>query len=295
MTKANVDRADHLWIHGRDRDPRQERLRPARVAILGCGSVGATVARLLGQAGIGNLLLVDPKTMDWPNVGRHELGAESVGRFKATELARKIEEAYPHLDEVASRVKRVGVDERRLMDELASYDLIVSTMGDWAAESYLNEVQRQRAKGFPPILYGWVEPNAAASHALLISRKGACLRCGTNDKGRPQLEVTHWPNGWDSFQAPACGAQFTPYGPTELCWAHALLAETAIEALTDQVSAGYHRIWIGAYRHVEAAGGSWADAWIAEMGNPGAGSMAVERRWTISESCPACMQRAHVA
>ena len=295
VTKATVDRADHLWIHGRGRDPRQECLRHARVAILGCGSVGATIAWLLAQAGIGNLLLVDPDTMDWPNVGRHELGADSVGRSKAAELAHKIEKAYPHLGEIAYRKTRVGVDAQSLIGELASYNLIVSTMGNWAAESYLNDMQQQRANGFPPVLYGWVEPHAAAAHALLISRNGACLRCGTNDKGRPHLEVTSWPNGGGSLQAPACGAQFTPYGPAALCWAHALLSGAAVDALTGQASAGCHRIWIGAYSRIEAAGGIWATDWIAEIGDPGAGGMTVERRWSISESCPACMRRVRAA
>ena len=294
VVKDNVDRADHLWIHGRDRDPRQERLRHARVAILGCGSVGATVARLLAQAGIGNLLLVDPGNMNWPNVGRHELCADSVGRSKAAELARKTNKAFPHLDNITYRKTRVGVGAQSLMGELESYDLIVSTMGNWGGESYLNDTQQQRATGFPPVLYGWVEPHAGAAHALLISRNDACLRCGTNDKGRPHLEVTRWPNGSDSLQAPACGVQFTPYGPAALCWAHALLSETTIDALTGQASAGCHRIWIGAYSRIEAAGGIWAADWIAEMGDPGAGGMTVERRWAISESCPACMQRDRV-
>ena len=295
VTKANVDRADHLWIHGRDRDPQQEFLRHARVAILGCGSVGATLARLLAQAGIGNLLLVDPDTMDWPNVGRHELSADSVGRSKAAELAHKIEKAYPHLGEITYQETRVGVGAQSLMAELASYNLIVSTMGNWAAESYLNDMQQQRANGFPPVLYGWVEPHAGAAHALLISRNNACLRCGTNDKGRPHLKVTSWPNGGSSLQAPACGVQFAPYGPAALCWAHALLSEATIDALTGQASAGCHRIWIGAYSRVEAAGGIWAADWIAEMGDPGAGGMTVERRWSISESCPACMRRVRAA
>ena len=132
-------------------------------------------------------------------------------------------------------------------------------------------------------------------HALLISRNGACLRCGTNDKGRPHLEVTDWTNGGGSLQAPACGAQFTPYGPAELCWAHALLSEAAVDALTGQASAGCHRIWIGAYSRIEAAGGIWAADWITEMGDPGAGGMTVERRWSISKSCPACMRRGRAA
>ncbi len=294
VTKATVERADHLWIHGRDRDPRQERLRQARVAALGCGSVGGPLARLLAQAGIGNLLLVDPATMDWSNVGRHELGAGSVRRFKAPELAREIEKAYPHLGEVTWRRERVGPKAQSLMDDLASYDLVVSTMGNWSAESFLNDMQ-QEADGFPPVLYGWVEPNAAAAHAILIPRDDACLRCGMNDKGRLHLPVTNWPNGGDSLQAPACGALFTPYGAAELCWAHALLSEAVIDALTGEASAARHRIWIGPRSRVEAAGGSWAAAWITEMGDPGGGGMTAERAWPASASCPVCARRVRAA
>ncbi len=294
VTKATVKRADHLWIHGRDQDSQQERLRPVRVAILGCGSVGGPLARLLAQAGVGNLLLVDPGTMDWPNIGRHELGAGSVSRFKAPELAREIEKAYPHLGEVAWRRERVGPTAQGLMGELASYDLIVSTMGNWSADSFLNDTQRE-TDGYPPILYGWVEPNAVAAHAVLVPRGRACLRCGMNDRGRPNLTVTDWASGGDSLQEPACGALFSPYGPAELCWAHALLSEAVIDALTGEVSLARHRIWIGHRSRVEAAGSTWAPDWIAEMGDPGAGGMTVKRPWPASASCPVCARHVRAA
>ena len=192
-TKAIVKRADHLWIHGRDNDQRQARLRGASVAVLGCGSLGGPLARLLAQAGVGNLLLVDPETLDWPNIGRHALGASSVEQPKALALGREIEAAYPHLTEIAAQNKRVGMGEGGLMDDLLKYDLLVSTMGNWAAEGFLNDCQRER-EGFPPILYGWLEPHASAAHAVVVPKHGACLRCGVNDKGRPDLAVTDWTN-----------------------------------------------------------------------------------------------------
>ena len=114
VTKATVERADHLWIHGRDHDSRQERLRRVRVAVLGCGSLGAPLVRLLAQSGVGNFLLVDCGRMDWPNVGRHELSATSVGRSKALELAREIEQGYPHLGDISARQHRVGVNRRAI-------------------------------------------------------------------------------------------------------------------------------------------------------------------------------------
>jgi len=294
VTKSTVERADHLWIHGRDQDSRQERLRTLRVAVLGCGSLGGPLARLVAQAGVGNLLLVDCGRMDWPNVGRHELGAASVGRYKASELAREIEQAYPHLGDVSWRRDRVGPDAKSLLEELATCDLIVSTMGNWAAESFLNDAQRETA-GFPPILYGWVEPSAAAAHAVLVPRGETCFRCGVDDKGRPHLTVTSWEGGEDTLQEPACGAVFTPYGPAELCWAHALLTECVIAGLTGEANSAVHRIWIGPRKRVEAAGGAWSEKWIAEVADPGSGGVTLERTWPASANCPVCARRARAA
>jgi len=248
----------------------------------------------MAQAGVGNLLLVDPGKMDWANISRHELGAPSVSHFKAPELAREIEKAYPHLGEIKWRNERVGPGAKDLIKELRSCDLIVSTMGNWPAENFLNDVQ-QETDGFPPILYGWVEPNATAAHALLIPRGDACLSCGMNDKGHPYLTVTDWPNGGDSRQVPACGALFTPYGPAELSWAHALLSETAISALIGEALVAHQRIWVGPRSRVEVNGGAWSAAWAAEVGDPGAGGMIVERRWIASASCPVCGRRARTA
>ncbi len=285
--KREVERADHLWIHGRDRDTRQGKIREARVAILGCGALGGSVARLLAQAGTGNLLLVDPAKLDWPNVSRHELDASSVGRYKAKELAVQIETSYPHLGQINWRHEKVGPSSRKLMRELASYDLVISTMGNWSAEGFLNEYQ-QGTNNFPPILYGWMEPHGVAAHAVLISRDDSCLRCGTDSTGRLILQVTDWPDDSDDLQGPACGAQFTPYGPSELCWAHALIAETAIEALTETSMRARHRIWIGHRDRIERDGGSWSSAWKTEMGDPGIGGLTAERVWVASDSCPVC-------
>ena len=294
MTTAAVERADHGWIHGRDQDRRQTALRKRRVAVLGCGSLGGPLVRLLAQAGISNLLLVDPDGMDWPNVSRHELGATSVRCNKANELARVIAQDLPHLGEISARSRRLAPDETSLLREMASCDLIVSTTGNWAAESFLNDVH-QEMPDYPPILYGWVEPHAAAAHAVLVMQGDACLRCGVNDKGRPHLTVTDWTYGSETLQAPVCGGAFTPYGPAELCWAHALLAECVIDTLTENLTASTHRVWIGSLSRVEAAGGTWSPKWITEIGNPGTGGRRLERPWPVSTSCPVCCRREHVA
>lgn len=287
ISKHVAKRADHRWIHGRDQDSTQKLLRERRIAVLGCGSLGGPISRLLAQAGIGNLLLIDPGNMDWPNISRHVLGASSVDSSKSKELAREISASYPHLGEVSGRQIRFGPEEDTIIEQMASYDLIVSTTGDWAAESFLNDLQRERPE-YPAVIYGWVEANAAAAHSVHIPQGDACLRCGVNEMGRPILNVIDWPDGRETQQEPACGATYTPYGPVELCWAHALISETVIDALTNDGLAAVHRTWIGSRSRVTLAGGTWSETWVGENGDPGSGELKIERPWRASSNCPVC-------
>lgn len=287
VTKATVDRADHSWVHGRDCDPRQEQLRKGRVAFLGCGSVGGATARLVAQAGVGNILLVDSTTLERANTCRHTLGARSVEKNKAEALKAEILSALPHLTSVDSRKIRVGPQAEELLKEIATYDLIVSTLGNWTTESFLNQWQ-QSTSASPPILYGWVESRALAAHATLILSGQGCLRCGVNDVGRPNLEVTEWPDDRRSIQVPACGALFSPYGPAELCWAHALISEAVIDALVNPRTQSEHRAWIGSRNSLRAQGGRWAESWLSEVDDPGEGGVTIKRPWPKSTFCPVC-------
>lgn len=293
VTKAVVARADHQWIHGRDRDHRQERLRQRRVAVVGVGSVGGAVAKLLAQAGVGGLLLVDPGAMDWPNVSRHELGAASVDGNKAIEMMHEINRSCPHID-ISVHCHRLGPAAKPVVRDLTSCDLIVSATGNWAAEGFLDDMQHG-TNGYPPVLYAWVEPQAAAAHAVLVFRGQACFQCGVNDKGRPNVTVTDWTEATDVLQEPACGATFTPYGPVELQWAHALVVECAIDALMGEATTTVRRVWIGRRARVEAAGGAWSEKWTAEFGDPGDGGVTLELPWPASAACRVCAHREHAA
>ena len=287
MQSAVVSRADPAWVHGRDNNHWQPLLHASKVAILGCGSVGSTIARLLAQSGVGNILLVDPEKLEWANISRHALGAESVGEFKARALAEQIKASFPHIRSVRSEEARVSQDSATLMANLLSYDLIISTMGHWASECFLNDWQQVTDKA-PRILYGWVEAHASAAHAVVVVPGGACFRCGLDNHGRPELTVTAWPNNAGLVPGPACGASFTPYGAAELCWCHAHIAETVIYALVDPPTDSGHRIWIGSGRRIEASGGRWSELSAREFGDLGSGRAVIERRWVAREGCEVC-------
>ena len=73
----------------------QQEMAAAKIVIVGCGALGSGVARLLAQAGVEHISLVDPENLGWENIRRHELGARVVGHGKAQALAGTIRADLP--------------------------------------------------------------------------------------------------------------------------------------------------------------------------------------------------------
>ena len=72
------------------RSQEQLRLLRARVAVIGCGGLGGSVAALLARLGIGRLRLVDPDCFEEHNLNRQRFATvDSLGRPK-TETARTV-------------------------------------------------------------------------------------------------------------------------------------------------------------------------------------------------------------
>ena len=274
--RNSIERVDPAWVHGREHDARIPKLLCATVAILGCGSVGAPVALALARAGVGKLVLVDKETLKGANVGRHPLGVGSIGASKAMALARMIRSSLPHVD-VTCHVSTVQDILLRANDPLAKVDLIVSALGDWPAESLLDEWQATQEKPVP-IVYGWTEPHAAAGHAIVVSAAGDRLRAGLDSYGSPYLVAVRWAQETRRYE-PACSAAFDPYGPVELGFVTSMVAQTALDALLGQANSGTHRIWLARRGSVEMAGGDWSDELRAVAPQALEGATMIERRW----------------
>ena len=287
---ADVDRVDPAWIHGRDADARFKTLQGARVAVLGCGSVGAPVAVALAQAGVGELMLVDPEVLASANIGRHVLGSEALGSNKATALAGHLRARFPHLKAVEPHALRWDEAARTDPKMIAACDLIVSTIGDWSAEGALNEWHVRQNRQLP-IVYGWTEPHACAGHAVAVLPAGGCLQCGLTEFGEPLLRVTDWPAGPTVRQEPACGATYQPYGPVELMYVTALVAELTVDCLLGSVAASTERIWAARQALLESVGGAWTADWRGLVGDQVLGGRVAERPWSESVNCIECKGR----
>jgi sulfur-carrier protein adenylyltransferase/sulfurtransferase len=285
--KAKVERVDASWIHGRDADPDLPVLRSARVAIVGCGSLGGPVALSLAEAGVGKLDLIDPEELRAANVGRHPLGAPEIGLNKARALSDRIKAAYPHINHVEHYMERWEHLILRRPEVLEEADLIISTIGGWSSEGALNAWRHDR-ENKPDLLFGWTEPYGVAGHVVGSVGGRGCLACGLRSWGEPSLTVADWPSGAGLRGEPACGVMFQPYGAVEAAHIVALIAEAAVDVLLNRAGEPFHRIWVARERILTRAGGVWSKAWTAACGGRPSGGVSVDRCWPKRADCPIC-------
>ena len=196
--------------------------------------------------------------------------------LKAMALARQIRATLPHID-VTCHVSTVEELLLHPDDPFAKVDLIVSVLGDWPAESLLDEWQVSHDDPVP-IVYGWTEPHAAAGHAIVISSGEDRLRSGLDAYGTPNVIAVRWTDDTRRYE-PACGAAFDPYGPVELGFVTSMISQAALDVIQGNVSSGTHRIWLARRRFVEAAGGLWSDEIRAIAPQALEGATIIERKW----------------
>lgn len=290
VERGVATRLDADWVHGRGRDPRVQRLRDARVVVLGCGSLGAPVALKLAAAGVGHLAVVDPESLSAANVGRHPLGISDCGRGKASALAQHLRTVYPHMIEVTAHAGTWQDVAATSPDVLQQADLIVSAIGDWADECALNAWHIATGRHMP-ILYGWTEAYAVAGHSVLIGSEGGCFACDFSGHGVPYLAVSQRTGATDLQQEPACGTTFQMYGPVELTHIEALIAEHALDALLSTNTGGLnHRIWVGRRGGLIDPNIEWTPEWLTFTDHAPHEGRIYERAWPDQETC-ACWSR----
>lgn len=285
-----AERADGAWIHGRDQDHRTTILKNSRVAVIGCGSLGSAIATMLASAGVGSFILVDPEQLTWANVGRHVLGAQSVGANKARAMSELLTSRFPHIGHIDFRDDTWQDALRRAPELFDQCNLVISATGEWASESHLNH-WRLSTKPELCVVYGWTEAHGCAGHAVAIRDTG-CLQCGFDEVGIPHLRVASWPDGVTMKQEPACGAAYQPYGPIELTHIVSLNAELAVGCLLGNIGHSTHRIWAGSARLLTSTGGAWTPEWIQIAKDRLQGSFVEDRIWPASGNCRRCFPEA---
>lgn len=101
----------------------QRRLAASRVAVIGAGGLGAPVLSYLAAAGIGEITVFDPDTVDATNLHRQVLfGDAEVGRSKAVAAAERLQALNP---EISVRAVARTVTPATALQMLAGHHLVL--------------------------------------------------------------------------------------------------------------------------------------------------------------------------
>ncbi|GAA4461137.1 molybdopterin-synthase adenylyltransferase MoeB [Nemorincola caseinilytica] len=115
----------------------QERLRDARVLVVGAGGLGCPVLQYLAAAGIGTLGIADGDNVDISNLQRQVLYTTAdVGKGKAATAAEKLTALNPH---VHFHVHPVFIDSSNALDLIREYDIVVDGSDNFATRYLVND------------------------------------------------------------------------------------------------------------------------------------------------------------
>lgn len=116
--------------------PGQQRLKAARVLIVGMGGVGGPAALYLAAAGIGTLGLVDDDTVSLSNLQRQiQFETADVGASKVEVSARRLTALNPHV-EVQTFAERLSPDTAS--QHVAGWDLVIDGTDDFETRMAVN-------------------------------------------------------------------------------------------------------------------------------------------------------------
>ena len=254
VIRCTVHRVDGSWIHGRDHDPEFSSISKSKVVIIGCGAIGASVARLLAQAGVGGFTLVDSDCLSPPNTSRHVLGQQFLNKKKAVATAEMLEKDFPHIASTVSIPTRFDALSSNQLEKLANSDVIVSAGIDYEGDMQIDRWRRTLPK--PPVhVCTWTEEFAIVGHAIALFGQETLSDAFNEEQVR--FRLTDWPEeSRTSIVVAGCENVFQPHGAIELQYTVNTAAGLVLDVLIGNVATSLRRVWQGDLDEVAKRGGT---------------------------------------
>ena len=162
----------------------QERLRAARVLVVGAGGLGSPATMYLAAAGVGTLGLVDFDVVDESNLHRQLLhGTRDVGRPKVESGSERLKDINPH---VAIQTFGVALSSANAMEIIAGFDIVVDGSDNFPTRYLVNDAC---VLSGVPCVYGSVE-RFEGQVAVFGAPAGPCYRCLFREPPPPGLVPT---------------------------------------------------------------------------------------------------------
>jgi len=127
----------------------QEKIKKAKVAIVGCGGLGCPTLLYLASAGIGTIGIIDFDTVSITNLHRQVLfGNADVGNKKTETAKKKINLLHPEINII---IHDVMLDEKNAEEIFKGYDIVIDGCDNFVTRYITNDTCVKLNK---PLVYG---------------------------------------------------------------------------------------------------------------------------------------------
>jgi len=149
----------------------QEKLRAARVLLVGLGGLGSPAAMYLAAAGVGTLGLVEFDVVDESNLQRQIIhSTPDIGRLKIDSAADRLRAINPH---VALELHRTPLGADNALALIGAYDVVVDGTDNFSTRYLVNDACVLTGT---PNVYGSVF-RFEGQAAVFATNDGPCYRC----------------------------------------------------------------------------------------------------------------------
>lgn len=160
----------------------QEKLKQAKVLMIGVGGLGSAVGQYLTVAGVGTLSIVDFDTVDISNLQRQVLHHDNnVGQAKVDSAKMSLSKLNPYIRINAINAK---LDSNRINDLVITHDLVVDCTDNIQIREQLNQACFTHKK---PFISGAAIRMEGTVTVFDYSEHSACYQCYSALFGKQQL------------------------------------------------------------------------------------------------------------
>jgi len=159
----------------------QERLKAARVLLVGAGGLGSPAALYLAAAGIGTIGLIDFDVVDPSNLQRQVVhGTASVGTSKLESARARLADLNPHVQVETIEARLTAANA---LEHLRGWDVVLDGSDNFPTRYLVNDACV--LLGMPTVYGAVLRFEGQAS--VFDARRGPCYRCLYREPPPPEL------------------------------------------------------------------------------------------------------------
>jgi molybdopterin-synthase adenylyltransferase len=137
LTKDEIERYKRQLVLKEIGGEGQQKLKAARVLVVGAGGIGSPLIAYLAAAGVGTIGIIDDDRVSLDNLQRQILhDTASVGRFKTRSAAKTIERLNPHVE---TRLFTTRLVPENALEIVAQFDIVADGSDNFATRYLLND------------------------------------------------------------------------------------------------------------------------------------------------------------